>query len=84
MLALYAFGSKMSLSPTAQQAAIEKSSLSESALNLESEHLDMSWCEFLVAIFSFSDTTRDLEPSSILTESLLTYGSDENVRAILY
>ena len=83
MLALYAFGSKISLSPTAQQAEMEKSSVSESAVYLEPEHMDVSWCEFLVAIFSFSDTTRDLEPSSNLTESLLTYGSDENVRTVL-
>lgn len=76
VLALYAFGSKISLSSTAHQAALERSSLSGVPVDLEPEKIEMSWCAFLSAILTFNDTLQDMEPSSDLTESLLGSGDD--------
>ena len=79
LLALYAFGSRITLSPQAQQAALEKSGLDASALDLQPEHVALSWCEFLHAILAFSDTMKGLDPSTDLTSSLISSSTDENV-----
>lgn len=80
MLAMYAFGSKISVSDNVRQAALEKSTQSDSTAELKPEEMKLSWCGFLYDILSFSDTLDGLEPSSSLTEKLISTNSEDDNR----